>query len=81
MRGQLGGMLTLLNLRLDFAILGALAGPAVLGVYAVASKYAELLRLPGLAVTYVLLPASSPAPARPAATRPHPGCCWPARPA
>jgi hypothetical protein len=56
MRGQLGGMLSLLNLRLDVAILGALAGPAVLGVYAVASKYAELLRLPGLAVTYVLYP-------------------------
>ena len=57
MRGQFGGMLALLNLRLDVAILGALAGPAVLGVYAVASKYAELLRLPGLAVTYVLYPA------------------------
>jgi O-antigen/teichoic acid export membrane protein len=55
-RGQFGGMLSLLNLRLDVAILGALAGPAVLGVYAVASKYAELLRLPGLAVTYVLYP-------------------------
>jgi O-antigen/teichoic acid export membrane protein len=39
------------------AILGALAGPAVLGVYAIASKYAELLRLPGLAVTYVMYPA------------------------
>lgn len=56
MRGQLGGLLSLVNLRLDVAILGALAGPAVLGVYAVASKYAELLRLPGLAVTYVLYP-------------------------
>jgi len=56
-RGQLGGLLSLLNLRLDVAILGALAGPAVLGVYAVASKYAELLRLPGLAMTYVLYPA------------------------
>jgi O-antigen/teichoic acid export membrane protein len=56
LRGQLGGMLTLLNLRLDVVILGALAGPGVLGVYAVASKYAELLRLPGLAVTYVLYP-------------------------
>lgn len=57
MRGQLGGLLSLVNLRLDMAILGALAGPAVLGVYAVASKYAELLRLPGLAVNYVLYPA------------------------
>jgi len=57
MRGQLGGLLALVNLRLDVAILGALAGPAVLGVYAIASKYAELLRLPGLAVTYVMYPA------------------------
>ncbi len=56
-RGQLGGLLSLVNLRLDVAILGALAGPAVLGVYAIASKYAELLRLPGLAATYVLYPA------------------------
>jgi O-antigen/teichoic acid export membrane protein/O-antigen ligase len=56
LRGQVGGVFTLLNLRLDVAILGAIAGPAVLGVYAVASKYAELLRLPGLAVTYVLYP-------------------------
>lgn len=56
MRAQLGGLLTLVNLRLDVAILGAFAGPAVLGVYAVASKFAELLRLPGLAVTYVLYP-------------------------
>jgi O-antigen/teichoic acid export membrane protein len=58
-RGQLGGLLTLVNLRLDVAILGAIAGPAVLGVYAIASKYAELLRLPGLAVTYVLYPVFS----------------------
>jgi O-antigen/teichoic acid export membrane protein len=58
-RGQLGGLLSLVNLRLDVAILGAIAGPAVLGVYAIASKYAELLRLPGLAVTYVLYPVFS----------------------
>jgi O-antigen/teichoic acid export membrane protein len=56
LRGQVGGMLSLVNLRLDVAILGALVGPGTLGVYAVASKYAELLRLPGLAVTYVLYP-------------------------
>lgn len=56
MRGQLGGLLTLLNLRLDFAILGAMAGPAVLGTYAIASKYAELLRLPGIAATWVTYP-------------------------
>jgi O-antigen/teichoic acid export membrane protein/O-antigen ligase len=56
LRGQIGSMLSLVNLRLDVAILGALAGPGVLGVYAVASKFAELLRLPGLAITYVLYP-------------------------
>jgi O-antigen/teichoic acid export membrane protein len=55
-KGQLGGMIALLNLRLDFAILGALAGPAVLGTYAVASKYAEMLRLPGTALTWVTYP-------------------------
>ena len=55
-RGQVGGLITLLNLRLDFAVLGALAGPAVLGTYAVASKYAELLRLPGTALTWVSYP-------------------------
>jgi O-antigen/teichoic acid export membrane protein len=58
-RGQLGGVMSLINLRLDVAVLGAMAGPAVLGVYAIASKYAELLRLPGLAVTYVLYPVFS----------------------
>lgn len=56
LRGQVGGLITLLNLRLDFAILGAMAGPAVLGAYAVASKYAELLRLPGTALTWVCYP-------------------------
>lgn len=56
LRGQVGGFITLLNLRLDFAILGAMAGPAVLGSYAVASKYAELLRLPGTALTWVFYP-------------------------
>jgi O-antigen/teichoic acid export membrane protein len=56
LRGQVGGMLSLVNLRLDVAILGALVGPGTLGIYAVASKYAELLRLPGLAITYVLYP-------------------------
>lgn len=55
-RGQLGGLLTLVNLRLDVGILGAIAGPSVLGIYAIASKFAELLRLPGLAVNYVLYP-------------------------
>ena len=55
-RGQVGGVLTLLNLRFDFAILSVLAGPATVGTYAIASKYAELLRLPGLAVSWVVYP-------------------------
>jgi len=55
-RGQLGNLLWLVNLRLDFLVLGALAGPAVLGVYAVATKFAELMRLPATAVNYVLYP-------------------------
>lgn len=55
-RGQVGGLIMLLNLRLDFAFLGAMAGPAVLGTYSVASKYAEMLRLPGTALTWVCYP-------------------------
>lgn len=55
-RGQLGNMLWLTNLRFDFVLLGALAGPAVLGIYAVASKFAELLRLAPTAINYVLYP-------------------------
>jgi O-antigen/teichoic acid export membrane protein len=55
-RGQLGNLLWLVNLRLDFIILGILAGPATLGIYAVASKFAELMRLPATALNYVLYP-------------------------
>jgi lipopolysaccharide/colanic/teichoic acid biosynthesis glycosyltransferase len=55
-RGQLGNMLWLMNLRFDFILLGALAGPAVLGIYAVASKVAELMRLAPTAINYVLYP-------------------------
>jgi lipopolysaccharide/colanic/teichoic acid biosynthesis glycosyltransferase/O-antigen/teichoic acid export membrane protein len=55
-RGQLGNMLWLMNLRFDFILLGALAGPAVLGIYAVASKFAELMRLLPTALNYVLYP-------------------------
>ena len=58
-RGQVGGVLSLLNLRLDFALLGVFAGTAVVGSYAVASKFAELLRLAPLAITYVLYPRFS----------------------
>jgi lipopolysaccharide/colanic/teichoic acid biosynthesis glycosyltransferase/O-antigen/teichoic acid export membrane protein len=55
-RGQLGNMLWLMNLRFDFILLGALAGPADLGIYAVASKFAELMRLVPTALNYVLYP-------------------------
>ena len=53
-RGQLGNMLWLMNLRFDFVLLGALAGPAELGIYAIASKVAELMRLVPTAINYVL---------------------------
>jgi len=56
LRNVANSMLSLLNLRLDFALVGALVGPAALGAYAVATKYAELLRLPPLAFYFVLQP-------------------------
>lgn len=59
LRAQVGGIMTLLNLRLDFILLSVLAGPAVLGVYAIASKFAELVKVPGMALTYVLYPQYS----------------------
>jgi O-antigen/teichoic acid export membrane protein len=59
LRAQVGGVITLMNLRLDFLLLSLLAGPAVLGIYAIASKFAELLKVPGMAITYVLYPKFS----------------------
>jgi O-antigen/teichoic acid export membrane protein len=56
-RAELSSIALLLNARLDFAIVATIAGPTPLGIYAVASRYAELLRLPGLAMNYVLYPA------------------------
>jgi len=55
-RAQVGGVITQLNLRLDFILVNLITSPAVLGVYAIASKFAELLRIPSLALTYVLYP-------------------------
>jgi O-antigen/teichoic acid export membrane protein len=55
-RGQLGSLLSLLNLRLDFVFVAAIAGPAALGIYAVASKYAEVLRLVPIAANWILYP-------------------------
>ncbi len=56
MKAQAGTLLTLVNERLDFAIVGALVGPAALGIYAIASRFAELLRLPSTVINYVLYP-------------------------
>lgn len=56
MRAQIGGIITQLNLRLDFIILTVLTGPAVLGVYAIGSKFAELIKIIGMALAYVLYP-------------------------
>ena len=58
-RSQLGNLLWLMNSRLNLIILGAMAGPTVVGVYAVASKAAELMRLPATAANYVLYPRFS----------------------
>jgi O-antigen/teichoic acid export membrane protein len=55
-RAQVGGVMTQLNLRLDYVLLTVMTGPAVLGVYAVASKFAELVRILGMALTYVFYP-------------------------
>jgi lipopolysaccharide/colanic/teichoic acid biosynthesis glycosyltransferase len=55
-RGQLGSLMQLLNLRFNFILLGALAGPAALGIYAVAAKYAEFLRVLPIAANWVLYP-------------------------
>jgi lipopolysaccharide/colanic/teichoic acid biosynthesis glycosyltransferase/O-antigen/teichoic acid export membrane protein len=67
-RGQLGNMLWLMNLRFDFILLGALGGPAELGIYAVASKFAELMRLFPTALNYVLYPRFARLSAREAVT-------------
>ncbi|MFL5966424.1 MAG: oligosaccharide flippase family protein [Gaiellaceae bacterium] len=55
-RAQIGGFVMLLNLRLDFVLISVMTGPAVLGVYAIASKYAELVKVLSLALSYVLYP-------------------------
>jgi O-antigen/teichoic acid export membrane protein len=55
-RAQVGGVIALMNLRLDFILIQLMAGPVVLGVYAIASKFAELLKVLSLALNYVLYP-------------------------
>jgi O-antigen/teichoic acid export membrane protein len=56
LRSQVGGVVGLLNLRFDFLVLGSIAGTGAVGIYAVSSKYAEFLRLPALALTWVTYP-------------------------
>jgi lipopolysaccharide/colanic/teichoic acid biosynthesis glycosyltransferase/O-antigen/teichoic acid export membrane protein len=56
-RGQVGNLMSVVNLRLDFMIIALLAGPVTLGVYAIASKFAELLRLLPTAFYWVLYPS------------------------
>jgi lipopolysaccharide/colanic/teichoic acid biosynthesis glycosyltransferase/O-antigen/teichoic acid export membrane protein len=71
-RGQVGSLAYLVNLRLDFMIVDLLAGPAILGVYAVASKFAELLRLLPISFEWVLYPGF----ARQAATEAWSRAAW-----
>jgi O-antigen/teichoic acid export membrane protein len=56
-RAELNSVTLLLNGRLDFIMVTYFVGPGALGIYAVASRTAELLRLPSLAINYVLYPA------------------------
>ena len=56
LRASTGTLISQLNLRLDFVVLAVLTGPTVLGIYAIASKFAELTKVLGMALTYVLYP-------------------------
>ncbi|MEA2588678.1 MAG: hypothetical protein QOH66_1605 [Actinomycetota bacterium] len=56
-RSQIGDFLWLTSLRLDFAFVTFFAGPVTLGIYAVASRVAELLRLVPVAFAWVLFPS------------------------
>jgi O-antigen/teichoic acid export membrane protein len=55
-RAQVGGVIMLMNLRLDFILVQLMAGPVVLGIYAISSKFAELVKVLSLALNYVLYP-------------------------
>ena len=57
LRAEVGSIMQTLNARLDFVLLAGLIGPKAVGLYAIASRYAELLRLPALSLNYVLFPA------------------------
>jgi len=57
LRAEAGSVMQTLNARLDFVLVAGLIGPKAVGLYAIASRYAELLRLPALSLNYVLFPA------------------------
>lgn len=69
LRSEVGSITLLLNARADFIVVAALVSPAGLGIYAVATRYAELLRLPGLAMSYVMYPALARGSGTPIAVR------------
>jgi O-antigen/teichoic acid export membrane protein len=58
-RVNVGEWVYLLNLRINVVLVGAIAGPAAVGIYAVAARFAEILQLPGMAMNYVLMPRFS----------------------
>lgn len=58
-RMNMGEWLYLLNLRLNVVLIGAIAGPSAVGIYAVATRFAETLQMPGMAMNYVLMPRFS----------------------
>jgi O-antigen/teichoic acid export membrane protein len=55
-RAQAGNLLWLMNLRFDVLLLAALGTPTQVGVYVVATKVGELMRLIPTAVNYVCYP-------------------------
>jgi O-antigen/teichoic acid export membrane protein len=71
LRAEVGSIMQTLNARLDFTIVAALLGPKAVGIYAISSRYAELLRLPSLALNYVLLPTYARGGAPAAAEEAH----------
>lgn len=69
LRAEVGSITLLLNARADFVVVAVLVSPSALGIYAIATRYAELLRLPGLAMNYVMYPALARGAGTPTAAR------------
>ncbi|MFT7553015.1 MAG: O-antigen/teichoic acid export membrane protein [Rhodothermales bacterium] len=55
-RSQIGNAFQVLNYRLDHLIIGVLVGPAMLGIYVVATKAAEFFRFLAVSVVFVAEP-------------------------